>query len=119
MLPLLQKCNIIRQVTWTVELLSQQVRDELGALPNDMKARFRRIAGLIQDYGLEKVSEPYVKHLEGSLISRALYVTARGRRVIVVRVFIRKTQKTPRNELLNCVAASEGGTRLNGANSGG
>ena len=119
MLPLLQKCNIIRQVTWTVELLNQQVRDELGALPNDMKARFRRIAGLIQDYGLEKVSEPYVKHLEGSLISRALYVTARGRRVIVVRVFIRKTQKIPRNELLNCVAASEGGTRLNGANSGG
>ena len=93
MLPLLQKCNIIRQVTWTVELLNQQVRDELGALPNDMKARFRRIAGLIQDYGL-KVSEPYVKHLEGSLISRALYVTARGRRVIVVRVFIKKTQKT-------------------------
>jgi phage-related protein len=28
-------------------------------------------------------------------ISRALYITAVGRRVVVVRVFIKKTQKTP------------------------
>jgi phage-related protein len=53
--------------------------------------------------------EPHVKHLEGSLwemrmkgkdgISRAIYVTARGHRVIVVRVFLKKTQKTPRREI--------------------
>jgi phage-related protein len=32
-------------------------------------------------------------------ISRAIYVTARGRRVVVVRVFVKKTQKTPRQEI--------------------
>ncbi len=32
-------------------------------------------------------------------ISRAIYVTATGRRVVVVRAFIKKTQTTPRNEL--------------------
>jgi len=32
-------------------------------------------------------------------ISRAIYVTAVGRRVIVVRVFVKKTQKTPAREL--------------------
>jgi phage-related protein len=32
-------------------------------------------------------------------ISRAIYVTATGRRVVVVRVFIKKTQKTPPSEL--------------------
>jgi phage-related protein len=32
-------------------------------------------------------------------ISRAIYVTVRGRRVVVVRVFIKKTQKTPRREI--------------------
>lgn len=32
-------------------------------------------------------------------ISRALYVTAKGRRVVVVRVFVKKTQKTPRREI--------------------
>lgn len=33
-------------------------------------------------------------------ISRALYVTARGKRLVVVRVFVRKTRKTPRRELV-------------------
>jgi phage-related protein len=32
-------------------------------------------------------------------ISRALYVTAIGRRVVVVRVFLKKTSKTPAREI--------------------
>jgi phage-related protein len=32
-------------------------------------------------------------------IARALYVTASGRRVVVVRVFVKKTQKTPPAEI--------------------
>ncbi|MGH8428331.1 MAG: type II toxin-antitoxin system RelE/ParE family toxin [Gammaproteobacteria bacterium] len=32
-------------------------------------------------------------------ISRALYVTARGQRVVIVRVFVKKTEKTPRHEI--------------------
>ncbi|WP_246700293.1 type II toxin-antitoxin system RelE/ParE family toxin [Rhodopseudomonas sp. WA056] len=50
-----------------------------------------------------------VKHLEERLwelritgrdgISRAIYVTAEGRRVVVVRAFVKKTQKTPPREL--------------------
>lgn len=32
-------------------------------------------------------------------ISRALYVTVRDKRVVVVRVFVKKTQKTPRREI--------------------
>jgi phage-related protein len=50
-----------------------------------------------------------VKHVDGPLweirmkgrdgISRALYVTAVERRVVVVRVFVKKTQKTPRREI--------------------
>src|SRR5438094_7409129 len=96
-------------MAWIVELLDTRVRDELEVLPPDMRARFRRIVELIQDHGLEQVREPYVKHFEGPLwemrmkgkdgISRAIYVTARGRRVVVVRVFIKKTQKTPRREI--------------------
>ena len=96
-------------MAWVVELLDDRVRDELEALPPDMQARFRRIAELIQGYGLEQVHEPHVKHLDGPLwelrmkgkdgISRAVYVTAKGRRVVVVRVFVKKAQKTPRREI--------------------
>jgi phage-related protein/DNA-binding XRE family transcriptional regulator len=96
-------------MAWIVELLDDRVRDELEALPPDMQARFRRIVELIQGYGLERVHEPHVKHLEGPLwemrmkgkdgISRAVYVTAKRQRVVVVRVFVKKTQKTPRREI--------------------
>ena len=92
-----------------MELLDDRVREELEGLPADMKARFRRIVELIQGYGFEQIREPHVRHLEESLwemrmkgkdgISRAIYVTARGRRVVVVRVFVKKTQKAPRREI--------------------
>jgi hypothetical protein len=45
-------------MVWVVELLDDRVRDELEALPPDMQARFRRIAELIQGYGLERVHAP-------------------------------------------------------------
>jgi phage-related protein len=32
-------------------------------------------------------------------IARAIYMTAVGRRVVVLRVFVKKTQKTPRREI--------------------
>jgi len=32
-------------------------------------------------------------------IARAIYVTAAGRPVVVLRVFARKTEKTPRREI--------------------
>ena len=96
-------------MTWIVELLDSRVQGELDALPSDMKARFRWIVELIQGHGLEQVREPHVKHVEGPLwemritgrdgIARAIYVTARGRRVVVVTVFVKKTQKTPRREI--------------------
>ncbi len=74
---------------WVVEVLAAAL-PEVEALPEDMR-------------------EPYVKHLEGKLwemrmtgrdgIARAIYIAATGRRVIVLRAFIKKTQKTPRSEL--------------------
>ena len=96
-------------MNWTVEFLDETVQAELDACPVDIQARFERIVRLIQSYGLEKVHEPYVKHLEGRLwemrmkgkdkIARALYVTVIDRRVVIVRVLIKKTKKTPRREI--------------------
>ena len=53
--------------------------------------------------------EPYVKHLDGKLwemrlkgkdgIARSIYVTASGRRVVILRTFVKKTEKTPQREL--------------------
>jgi len=96
-------------VTWRVEILNETVAAEIAALPIDMQARFLRLAERIAAVGLQSLREPHVKHLEGKLweirltgrdgIGRALYVTAIGRRVVVVRAFVKKTQKTPRAEI--------------------
>jgi phage-related protein len=96
-------------VSWRVEILNETVGAEIAALPADLQARFLRLSERIQLVGLESLKEPHVKHLEGKLwemrltgrdgIARALYVTAFGRRVVVVRVFVKKTQKTPRAEI--------------------
>ncbi len=78
-------------------------------MPADINARFVRIVELIEGHGLERVGEPHVKHLEDKLwemrmkgrdgIVRSLYVTATGRRVVVLRTFVKKTQKTSRREI--------------------
>jgi phage-related protein len=94
---------------WTVEPLNDVVRAELEDLPDDMLTRLRRIVELIQSHGLDRVHEPHIKHLEGLLwemrlkgksgIARAIYVTASSRRVVIVRVFVKKTQRTPPREI--------------------
>jgi phage-related protein len=96
-------------MAWTVEPLNETVANELRALPDDMRSRLERIIRMIRELGLERMREPYVKHLQGKLwemrmtgrdgIARAVYVTATGRRGIVVRAFVKKTQKTPRGEI--------------------
>jgi phage-related protein len=96
-------------VGWTVETLNHTVDRELADIPADMRARFVRIAELIEAVGLPNVREPYVKHIRDAIweirlkgaagIARALYVTAVGKRVVVVRVFVKKTEKTPSAEI--------------------
>ena len=96
-------------MSWTVEFLDADVEAALYALAEDVQASFLRIAELVETHGLERVREPYVKHLEGPLwemrlkgrsgIARAVYVTAAGKRIVVVHVFVKKTQKAPRREI--------------------
>jgi phage-related protein len=63
----------------------------------------------IEIAGLTHLPRDWVKPLEDKLrelritgkdgIARAIYVTAKGQRVVIVRIFMKKTQKTPRREI--------------------
>lgn len=96
-------------MAWSFVFLNAAVEAELDALAEDVRASFERIVQLVQTVGLERVHEPYIRHIEGRIwemrlrgrdgIARALYVTAVGRRVVILRVFAKKTQKTPRREV--------------------
>lgn len=64
---------------------------------------------VIRRAGLTNLPRDWVKPLEGKLwelritgkdgIARAIYVTASGPRVVILRLFVKKTQKTPQREL--------------------
>jgi len=94
---------------WTVETLNAAVDGELEALPTDMRARLVRIGAIIEAVGFQGLPADTVKHLEDKLwelrirgrdgIARAVYVTAVRQRVVILRVFVKKSQKTPRHEL--------------------
>ena len=96
-------------MAWRVEFLNVTAQAEVEALAIDLRARLERISELIGLHGLEHVGESYVKHLEGKLwemrlkgkdrIARALYVTVTGQRIVILRTFVKKTQKTPRREI--------------------
>ena len=85
------------------------VDTELSGLPIDMRARLVRMTELIESVGLPNVKEPHVRHIRGPLweirlkgksgIARALYVTAREQRVVILRAFVKKTEKTPTGEI--------------------
>lgn len=94
---------------WTVQFVSDTAIAEVEALPRDLRANLTRIVALVEANGLAALRPPYVKHLEGKLweirlkgkagIARSIYVTAIGERVMILRTFIKKTQKTPRREI--------------------
>lgn len=90
---------------WTVET-HQLAEAELKALPADMRARFLHIAELLEAFGPQKVGMPHIRPLEGKLwemrmrgrdgIARAIYAAIHGRTLLVLHVFVKKTQATPR-----------------------
>lgn len=94
---------------WTVETLNKSVDEEIEALPADMRARLVRLSAIIAAVGFQGLPADTVKHLEDKLwelrirgrdgIARTIYVTASGQRVVIVRAFVKKTQKTPKHDL--------------------
>jgi len=93
---------------WSVETLDI-VDAEIEGLPASLQARLIRLMEMVESIGLENLREPHVKHIEGKLwelrakaaegIARGLYVTVTGRRVVILHVFVKKSQKTPRTAL--------------------
>ena len=93
---------------WTVEYLHQAALEEAD-LPVDMQARLARMIDVIEQHGLRDLPRDWVRFLGDKLwelritgrdgIARAIYVTATGQRLIIVRIFVKKTQKTPIKEL--------------------
>lgn len=103
----------MEQVEWSVvfyrdERGSSPVRAFLQSLDEDAQAS---LGWAIEQLRVRNVAarEPLVRHLEGKLwelrresktnIYRLIYFFFRGRRIVLVHGFQKKTQKTPRHEI--------------------
>ena len=84
-------------------------KDELKSLPVDMQARFLHIGEMLEELGPHRVGLPHIRPLESKLwemrmtgrdgIARAIYAAAKGRNLLVLHVFVKKMQTTPRSAI--------------------
>jgi phage-related protein len=94
---------------WVVETYGPVVDAEILALPADMQGKLIGLLPRIAELGPSALPRDAVKHLEDKLwelritgrdgIARAIYITVTGRKVVILRAFQKKTQKTPLNDL--------------------
>ncbi len=94
---------------WVIETLNSTVDEEIENLPDDLKPHFSRMVELIAAKGLERTGMPHVRHLRGHIweirfhgrgsIGRALYATIIGKKIVILRVFVKKSQRTPPREI--------------------
>lgn len=90
---------------WTV-ILHDKAEAELLTLPKELQARFLRIADMLEEVGPQRLGLPHIRPLESKLwemrmqgkdgIARAIYAAVQGKRLLVLHVFVKKTEATPR-----------------------
>jgi phage-related protein len=101
---------------WTVTL-HPSAEPELLALSAEMRARFLHIAEMMEDFGPQRVGLPHIRPLESKLwemriqgrdgIARAVYAAIQDRRLLVLHVFVKKTQTTPRSAIATALKRLE------------
>ena len=94
---------------WTVLFLDHRVEREFLSLQPDMKANYWHIISLIKEFGPNNVGMPHIKFLGNKLweirvkgksgIARAIYVNVSDKKLIILHLFVKKTQKTPQQAI--------------------
>jgi phage-related protein len=95
-------------VTWTVGFYNDRTRAEILDLPAGFVARFIRYAERMEIYGPD-LGMPHTRAMGGGLfelrirategIARVFYCTIVERRIVFLHQFVKKSERTPLNEL--------------------
>lgn len=93
---------------WIIDYYSQAVQDEISAMPVGIRADYARLTGLLIEFGAD-LRLPHSRTMGNGLfelrskgregIGRVFYCTLKGRRIVILHSFIKKTAKTPKKEL--------------------
>lgn len=95
-------------MNWQIDFYSESVKKDTLAFPKKILAKTISIMEMIEELG-PKLGKPYTDSFGDGLfeirakgeegIGRSLFCYARGKRIIILHSFVKKTRKTPKNEL--------------------
>jgi phage-related protein len=95
-------------VTYLIIYYSDQVQEDVLALPDTLQARYIGLTARMIEHG-PNLGLPHTDALGGGLfelrlkgaegIARVMYCLMIERQILVLHVFVKKTQKTPPREL--------------------
>ena len=95
-------------VSWSITYYNDAVIVAITGLSTDLQARYIRITERMLVDGAD-LGMPYTKAMGQGLFeirlkgrdnsARVFYCTMKGKRIVMLHCFIKKTQKTPRHEL--------------------
>ncbi|MFM8345547.1 MAG: type II toxin-antitoxin system RelE/ParE family toxin [Betaproteobacteria bacterium] len=102
------KYVIVEALPYTIEYYSKEVQDAVLRLPDRLAARYLFLTKRMERFGAslgpphtaplgDGLFELRLKAAEG--IARVMYCAVSGKRVIMLHVLIKKSQKTPKNDL--------------------
>jgi phage-related protein len=94
---------------WSISYYGSDVERQILALPVGVLARYLRVADLLLELG-PNLGLPHTRSMGGGLlelrvraqegIARAFYCVVVDQRIVVLHVFTKKSQRTPRHELM-------------------
>jgi len=95
-------------IQWVIEFYSENVERDTFGFPAGILAHFIHILEIIRDIG-PNLGMPYTRPMGDGLfeirskgkegIGRSLFCTIKGRKIIILHSFIKKSAKTPKREL--------------------
>jgi phage-related protein len=95
-------------VSWSIEYFNARVETALLKLPQGLLARYLRLTDLMLEFGSD-LGMPHTKALGDGLfevrlkgregIARVFYCVIIEKRIVVLHIFTKKSQKTPKQEL--------------------
>lgn len=93
---------------WHITFYNETVEQETLNFPPGILANFLHIAEMIEEFG-PALGKPYTASMGGGLfeirskgkegIGRSFYCMVKGKEIIILHSFIKKSQKTPKKEL--------------------
>ena len=93
---------------WSIEYYSSDVEESVLDLPDGLLARYLRLTDLMLEFG-PNLGMPHTKAIKEGLfelrikskegIARVFYCTVINKRIFMLHIFIKKSQKIPKKEL--------------------